>query len=336
MHHLPLLKSIVRVAGTALACAVVFQQIAAGAVIDRLAALRLPPLLVAVVMLAAQLIVWSWRWQRILMHLDTRTPTLSLTELCWLLGAGTLFGQLLPATIGGDVVRAAALARKVDVRAAVLSTILDRAAGLLVLIMLIVLLSPLLAWRLSDDWRYVALAALGVVIGTGALAVVPYAARRLAPALGALKTPLVDAVATTQILWRPSLGIPVLISSILVQLASVLLVYVLGWAAGVPLGLLDCLLLVPPALLLSALPISINGWGVREGALAAAFALVGVPMSDTVTVSILYGLIGPLTGLVYGMLALLRPRPPSAHAPFTASHSKTTGCGSAQRRRGPP
>jgi uncharacterized membrane protein YbhN (UPF0104 family) len=82
-------------------------------------------------------------------------------------------------------------------------------------------------------------------------------------------------------------------TGLLVQLFSVALFFVLGRAVGVQLAFLDCLLLVPPALLLSALPVSLAGWGVREGTLAGMFALVGAAPADIVAVSIAYGLTGP-------------------------------------------
>jgi hypothetical protein len=44
------------------------------------------------------------------------------------------------------------------------------------------------------------------------------------------------------------------------SLLGVLLVYIIGSAIGADLRALDCLVLVPPVLLVSALPISLGGW----------------------------------------------------------------------------
>jgi hypothetical protein len=63
---------------------------------------------------------------------------------------------------------------------------------------------------------------------------------------------------------------------------------------------------VPPALLLSALPLSLSGWGVRESALAGAFGLIGAPTAEVVAVSILYGLTSSAIGVVYALASLLR------------------------------
>ena len=58
-----------------------------------------------------------------------------------------------------------------------------------------------------------------------------------------------------------------------------------------------------PVALVSVVPISIAGWGVREGAMVAAFAYAGLPQSDGLLVSILFGfsylMLGVLGGLVW-------------------------------------
>ena len=51
------------------------------------------------------------------------------------------------------------------------------------------------------------------------------------------------------------------------------------------------LVLVPPVILLTILPISLAGWGVREGAMVGFFLLVGADKSTVLTFSILYGLV---------------------------------------------
>ena len=50
--------------------------------------------------------------------------------------------------------------------------------------------------------------------------------------------------------------------------------------------------------MISSVPISLAGWGVREGALATGFVLVGASSEAGVATSILFGLTGPLIGLM--------------------------------------
>ena len=58
---------------------------------------------------------------------------------------------------------------------------------------------------------------------------------------------------------------------------------------------------MPPALVLTVFPISVAGWGVREGALVGLFSLIGADKTAVLMMSLLYGLtliIVSLPGLV--------------------------------------
>jgi hypothetical protein len=85
----------------------------------------------------------------------------------------------------------------------------------------------------------------------------------------------------------------------------VLLIYIIGLATGADLLALDCLVLVPPALLVSALPISLGGWGLREGAMVAAFSLVHADPAAVAATSVIFGLTTPLVGGVAAVMALI-------------------------------
>jgi hypothetical protein len=51
------------------------------------------------------------------------------------------------------------------------------------------------------------------------------------------------------------------------------------------------LIAVPPVFLLTIIPISLAGWGVREGAMVGIFMLVGADETKILAISILYGLL---------------------------------------------
>lgn len=63
--------------------------------------------------------------------------------------------------------------------------------------------------------------------------------------------------------------------------------------------------IMPAVAFVSALPISIGGWGVREGMMVAGLALFSVPADAAVALSISYGLIGVLVAVVLGAIAIL-------------------------------
>ena len=82
----------------------------------------------------------------------------------------------------------------------------------------------------------------------------------------------------------------VLATSVAVQIVTATVVFVLARASGVDILFWQCAALTLPVLMVSALPLSIAGWGLREGGFALAFAFLGVPASQSITVSIVYGL----------------------------------------------
>jgi uncharacterized membrane protein YbhN (UPF0104 family) len=73
-------------------------------------------------------------------------------------------------------------------------------------------------------------------------------------------------------------------------------------AIAAPVGFAQVLILLPPVLLISTIPISIAGWGVRESSMIAAFAYAGLAESDGLTLSILFGATTFVVGLVGGIV----------------------------------
>ena len=84
------------------------------------------------------------------------------------------------------------------------------------------------------------------------------------------------------------------------HLLRVAIVLCLAFALGIWLSPLDAFVLVPSALLIAMVPISLAGWGVREVVFIQAFSLAGVVSSQALALSLLYGLVGLITGLLGG------------------------------------
>jgi hypothetical protein len=251
------------------------------------------------------LVLSARRWKALIDHFGP--VKVSTVDLCWFLGASHFYGEVLPSTIGADAVRATMLGRLIGLAPATISVILDRITGLTMLLCMIIMLLPALWWRVEQKSAVLALALLGFG-GVAAIGALLLLSRRSTPSWIPGAATLIPNIAgrLTQALFSPPLRLKVVGYGLLVQLLSVVLFFVLSRAFGSLLSFLDCLLLVPPALLLSALPVSLSGWGVREGALAGAFALVGAPPAEVVAVSILYGLTSPAIGVAYVILSPLR------------------------------
>ena len=88
--------------------------------------------------------------------------------------------------------------------------------------------------------------------------------------------------------------------SVIIHFLSIFSLFELARAVGIDLPLTLFLVAVPPVFLLTLIPISLAGWGVRESALVGIFILVGASKEMILSVSILYGvmlIVSSLPGL---------------------------------------
>jgi glycosyltransferase 2 family protein len=289
------LKGFARLAVTLLAAWLIYVHID-WAVLLRLL-LRADPvrLALAAVVLSVQFVIMAWRWHLVIELLGG--PAVGFGPLAIALGRGMLIGQPLPSTVGGDVVRTLALSRRLGLTLAARSVICDRILALAILLALVVVSLPFFAWFVETRSAFLAVSAVSVG-GLAAFLVFLAQPRWLAalPRIGAYGTTITADV--LQVFTSGMRGQLVVVLALASHLFGVLLIHELAYAVAAPIPLMSCLLIVPPALLISSVPVSLAGWGVREGALAAGFVLVGSSSEAGVATSILFGLTGPLSGLL--------------------------------------
>jgi len=99
---------------------------------------------------------------------------------------------------------------------------------------------------------------------------------------------------------------------ILLFIISIFIVYlgfsavaVLAASMNLEIDLISLFFVLPVVAFMSALPISVGGWGVREGTMAAGLALFGVLPEDSVALSISYGLVSAFVTAVIGSTAVM-------------------------------
>jgi hypothetical protein len=217
----------------------------------------------------------------------------------------TFVGTFLPASVGGDAVRAYGLSKEgVSGVDAVASVLMDRLLGV-VSILIVAIAGSMLARDLIDIRAlFPALAVLTIACGA-ALAVVfsPRAAVAVAGVLALLPrgretgTRLVTAIQRYASLHLPMAN--VLLCSIAVQVLRVLQTYCLGLALGlaVPLGVYFAL--VPLILLIVLMPITINGIGTTQAGFVWLFGRAGVASAPAFALSVLFlgiAVVGNLPG----------------------------------------
>lgn len=259
-------------------------------------------LLLVLALVLIQNDIVTTRWASLLATLADPLPHHRLLRMQYM----GLFAQLfLPASIGGAAVRAWMVHRAgTGLAAAINSVILDRLAAFLGLATLTLLVLPFV-WTLLFDATlsrtlYLGLAAAGV-----AAAILGAVLWRWPPSFwfDRLETsflaPLTRLLRDTgHRILRPWLITKVLGLTLLGQSLTMVSVFVLAQGAGIQVNLIDCLFLMPPVMLLASLPISVAGWGVREGAMIVAFGLIGVEREAALVLSVQFALIGAMTALI--------------------------------------
>ena len=222
---------------------------------------------------------------------------------------GMFFNLVLPTSVGGDVIRAWYLDGKSGRKAAAFASVaLDRLNGLIALVAmacLAVLLAPvpLPTWVPLSVWSMAGCGVLALLLLPVALRFAALPVRRvrqLQTLLHLLKEPRTLAVTT--------------LLSAFVQAASVGIVWLLGKGLHAPIPTSYYWIFVPMVSLLTLLPVSVNGMGVREGGVVLFLAPLGVPQATALTLAFLWFLVYAAGGLLGGAVYLAGafPKPEAA------------------------
>jgi uncharacterized membrane protein YbhN (UPF0104 family) len=207
---------------------------------------------------------------------------------------GMFFNLVLPTSVGGDVVRAWYLARQPGPvppfgkrTAAFLSVLADRVNGLAVLIV-VACVATLVCPLSLPLWMTATVAGTGAatLAGVGVLPLLPWLA-----ALGPVQraSPRLRNILEAASLYWSTRGPMLLVTflSLLVQLGNVVLAWLVGEGLGLPVPPLYYGILVPLVSLLTLLPISLNGMGLREAGTVLLLAPLGISPASAVTLSLL-------------------------------------------------
>ena len=267
----------------------------------RLTNLKPSFVLFAVVGLAVLLFNNTVRWRTVLLAIQADLGFWTSFRLLYI---GLFFNQTLPSSVGGDAVRMY-LARKegLSLAGAINGVMLERVATVSGLIMLVVLTQPLLLTRIGDNSAKLVFPILAIlaVIGIVTLMLLDrfpeqFQSLKIVRGFAHLATD------TKRLFLSPSRAILSVGLGVTGNILIALVTYFLGQALRVDVTLIDCIVLMPPVILITTIPISIAGWGLREGAMVAAFAFVGISEGDAFVMSVLFGLLGVLVSLPGGLI----------------------------------
>lgn len=232
---------------------------------------------------------------------------LQIAMACRLQFIGLFFNSALPSSVGGDTVRIWLLKRAgFPLQRAISSILIDRSSAVVAMVIIVATAQPIYGDLLQSPTLHVSiviallvlLVAIPIVLF---LDVFPAKFQRYWLVRSVIG--LIHDAQVVYLSWRK--GALVVAISIMIQIITSLAYYLLATALNIEITFTACLVLLPVVILVTTLPISIGGWGVREAAAVILFGAAGVDPDGALTVSVAYGVSVLIMGAPGGILWLL-------------------------------
>jgi uncharacterized protein (TIRG00374 family) len=247
---------------------------------------------VAALVYVVVVVLSTVRW-KILLDALCGSPTFLILVQSYMVAS--FFGNFLPSNVGGDVVRVRDSAKTAGSHTAALTVaFLDRVVGFVALYFIAApaflfggpLVRELAGARVILLGLTVTFLILGAVFTRAGLV------SRLVETVGMRRFPWIhskfESVQSTVNAFRARKAalVEAFLLSLILQFLGVCYFFMVARALRIPLDFATSMLMVPLCTLIQAIPISFNGWGVREGVYVLYFHQVGLPRESALAFSI--------------------------------------------------
>lgn len=250
-------------------------------------------LVAAVALYSAMLGVATWRWRLLL---ETQGYQAPLRPLSASYLVASFFNNFLPSNIGGDVIRVRDSSRLTGSTTTTSLAVIaaDRILGFGALYVLAAFAFVLggSGVRHLAGARVVLLGLFVVFSGLVYVFFQPGSASRLMALSGLLRLswtrePFETVQAAVHVFRERVASVWLaFVASLALQAIVVLYYYAIAHALRISLPLSACFLMVPLCTLLQAVPVSFNGWGLREGLFALYFSQIGLSRESALAFSL--------------------------------------------------
>ncbi len=274
--------------------AVLFRQIDVGSLWSTARRASLAWLGVALGIYGVTLLASTWRWHLLL---DAQRVAVRRRSLLGSFMVANFFNNFLPSNIGGDVIRISDTAKPAQSKTRAAAVVLmDRGLGLMALVLVAALgasaagaIHPA-ALPIWPIWLWI-----GFLAGAAASAPAVFAP----DGFGRLLRPLTvfhpewvgDRIAKlTDVLARfkaqPAALAGCFAWAVFVQATMVLFYFAVAYALRLNVAISDLAVIVPISFVMQMLPVSVNGFGVREATFSFYFTRIGQPIESALLVSL--------------------------------------------------
>jgi glycosyltransferase 2 family protein len=236
-----------------------------------------------------------WRWHLLL---EAQRVVVGRRALLGSFLVASFFNNFLPSNIGGDVIRIRDTVRPAgSTTRATMVVLTDRVLGLIALVLVAAVgasaAAELPAHGVSPIWPSWLWA--GFLLGAAAAApavLAPEGFSRLLQPLTVFHPEWVgDRIGTlTDVLSRfrerPALITTCFGAAVAVQASMIVFYLMVVWALHLDVGVWDLAVIVPISFVIQLLPVSVNGFGVREATFSLYFSRLGLPIESAVIMSL--------------------------------------------------
>ena len=267
-------------------------------------------------------IVGTWRWHQLL---DAQSVHVSGR---WLLGSflvANFFNNFLPSNIGGDVVRIGDTAKRARSKTLATTVVMvDRVLGLMGLVFVAAAGATIGAGAVGHpqanifpSWLWAGFVACAAVAAPAVVA--PEAVGRLLRPLTVVHPEWVGGRLDTFISTlarfkkRPGMLAACFIAAVGVQATLVVYYLAVVYALHIPVRASDLAVIVPLSFVVQMLPVSVNGFGVREATFSFYFKQIGLPIDSAVLMSLVAAAVAMLFSLSGAAVYVSRHTHPHHH-----------------------
>lgn len=251
--------------------------------LSRMSSLQFDKLPVVVVLLLLTISLHTKRWIWMLQSMGYCWGFRDAFREAWI---GYFFNQLLPSSVGGDGVRGLRLYRAgIPAGVAARSVVAERVFGLMACVLLAIISVPILLWQAPNAPVTKGVCLVVILSMLGMLFVL----RPNRIILKFLPSRIEKEVVALSKLINKQSFCKMLSISVAMQLTIAGSIGVLGLGLGIEKNPLIIAMLFQPVTLMTLLPVSFAGWGIREGALVAILGVVGVPSIEALPLSLTFG-----------------------------------------------
>lgn len=280
--------------------AYLFQIVNVAETFERLKSIDLQYILIAFGLLIVQIALSTWKWKLILVADDLRVPYLVLLKSNYI---GNFFSLFLPSSFGGDVYRVIAITSVSESLGKSTSSVLfDRLTGLFALVTIAMFAYLSLPGRQYDY-------AIGVIYILAVASFVMLTTESVVNRTRRNRFGMVRQVSKllqsfrrysrdNRAIWK------ILVFSLTFQSMIVVINAIYARALAIDIEFSSLLIVIPLIYLTEAIPVSVNGIGVRDTAFVYFFGLLGHSSAEGLAMALLVLMMRYVSGLVGGGILL--------------------------------